>query len=487
MDLLDTTHLPRGIPVVVACSGGGDSMALLHLVAESAGRHGWWPVVAHLDHGLRPESGDDATFVADQAAGLGLPFDAESADVDALRRNGESLESAARRIRYGFLHQVRNRAGKGARIVTGHTADDQAETLAMRLARGAALRGMRGILPIRADGVVRPLLGIRRDRLRALLEQKGLAWREDLTNQDVRILRNRWRLSIAGLAAPERNELIDLSTSITHMAGRTYDVFGRVAGWWLDQCSARCMESGRLGGPGGLFAGEILLERPPGGVHFGWSDQALLDVALEAIGADPRDVSLRSRTELLRMLQRDTSNERTGGEIAQLGEGIWAESVGDGLLMASGTDPHWWSGSGWEESLLIPVEGGAEENRRRLPRGGTLAARPASRKELERVRQTGSTPDLNGRRRVIVDGDVAGQSVTLRYGRAGDWLQPFGMMGRKRLSDLFGEEGVPRLRRGRHPVVTSGDRILWVAGLRAAELGRVTAETRRGVALEFDI
>jgi tRNA(Ile)-lysidine synthase len=486
LDLLDTTHLPDGIPVVVACSGGGDSMALLHLVAEAAGRYGWQPSVAHLDHGLRPESAEDAAFVADQAADLALPYHAGSADVDALRRNGESPESAARRIRYRFLQQVRGSAGNRARIVTAHTADDQAETLAMRLERGAALRGMRGILPIREDGVVRPLLGVRRDRLRALLRQEDLAWREDPTNRDVRILRNRWRRSIAGLDAHDQVELVDLSASVTRMAGRTYDVLGKAAAWWLEQCSARSMNRGRLGGPGGLFAGEILLERPPGGVHLGWSDQALLDVALEAIGADPRVVSLRSRMELLRMLRGDTTNERTEAGVAQLGDDIWAESVRDGLLMASGADPHWGSDSDWEEPLIFSDEGGSEPNRRRLPRGGTLSARPALSSELERVCQTGSTPDLDGRSRVIIDGDVIGQSVTLRYARTGDWLQPFGMKGRKRLADLFGEEGVPRLRRGRHPVVTSNDRILWVAGVRASELGRVTTMTRQGITLDFE-
>ena len=188
--------VPDGATLVLAVSGGPDSMALLHLALAAAPQHGWRLCVAHLDHGLRDASADDARFVADAAAALGLEAHVRRTDVAALARaRREGLEQAGRRARYAFFEEVASSIGPDAMVMTGHTADDQAETLMLHLARGTGLAGMAGIAP-RRGRIVRPLLGLRRADLRAALDAAGIAYRVDESNMDPRFRRNRARAGL---------------------------------------------------------------------------------------------------------------------------------------------------------------------------------------------------------------------------------------------------------------------------------------------------
>jgi tRNA(Ile)-lysidine synthase len=179
-------------PLVVGLSGGADSVALLDALATLAGPRHIQPTAAHLDHGLRPGSAADAAFCRALSARLGLPFRCERADVRsrAARERG-GLEQAARRERYSFLDRVRREVGASV-IAVAHTRDDQAETLLLRLLRGAGARGLGG-MRLRAGHIVRPLLEVSREEVLAHLTERGLDWREDPTNADMGHLRNRVR------------------------------------------------------------------------------------------------------------------------------------------------------------------------------------------------------------------------------------------------------------------------------------------------------
>jgi len=170
-------------------------MALLCLLAGASTRRGIPLTAVHIGHGLRGQTAfDDARIAADLSTSLGLPFLYLSIDVPSGRRPGESPEAAARRLRYGALLAAAAGTQTQVRIATGHTLDDQAETVLMNLARhGGRSRG--GIRQRRPDGVIRPILPFRRTELRAYLASIGVAWREDETNRDERLLRNRIRLS----------------------------------------------------------------------------------------------------------------------------------------------------------------------------------------------------------------------------------------------------------------------------------------------------
>ncbi|MEX1277465.1 MAG: tRNA lysidine(34) synthetase TilS, partial [Chloroflexota bacterium] len=124
------TDIPDGASLVLAVSGGPDSTALLHAAAALAPARDWQLVVAHLDHGLRPESGDDARFVTDAADALGLPWRLRRTDVAAqAKQDGSGVEEAGRLARYAFLDEVADSLGPKSLVVTAHTANDQAETV----------------------------------------------------------------------------------------------------------------------------------------------------------------------------------------------------------------------------------------------------------------------------------------------------------------------------------------------------------------------
>ena len=191
--------LPDDGALVLAVSGGADSMALLHGAAElvRAGRRAWRLMVAHLDHALRDDSGDDASFMTDAARRLGLPVEVRRTDVAALAsERGVSLEEAGREARYAFLGELAER--HDAFVMTAHTLDDAAETVLINLLRGSGLAGARGI-PARRGHVARPLLGERRATLRGLLGAAGLPYRDDPSNDDPSFLRNRVRAELLPL------------------------------------------------------------------------------------------------------------------------------------------------------------------------------------------------------------------------------------------------------------------------------------------------
>jgi tRNA(Ile)-lysidine synthase len=178
--------------ILVAVSGGGDSVALLHLLKNSARSRRYRLVVAHLDHALRRGSGADRRFVEQLAEGLSAECITDRRPVGELRRRDESPEEAARRVRREFLLEAASLA-VADRIATGHTLDDQAETILMRLARGAGSTALTGMAESGPGPFVRPLLGLEGRELRSWLEHRELSYREDPTNRSLRFDRNRVR------------------------------------------------------------------------------------------------------------------------------------------------------------------------------------------------------------------------------------------------------------------------------------------------------
>jgi tRNA(Ile)-lysidine synthase len=177
--------------LLVAASGGSDSTALLYVLAAL----GQPLAVAHVHHGLRGEEADrDLRFVEVQADALGVP--SHTRRVDASRTDGRSPEARARALRYAALEELRARADCRF-VVTAHTLEDQAETVLLRAIRGTGPGGLAGIEPVSAARhLLRPLLGVRRDTLRAYLRRRGIAWCEDTSNLDPRLTRNRLRREV---------------------------------------------------------------------------------------------------------------------------------------------------------------------------------------------------------------------------------------------------------------------------------------------------
>jgi tRNA(Ile)-lysidine synthase len=215
--------------LVLAVSGGPDSMALLHGAAAlvRSGARAWRLRVAHLDHALRPESADDAAFVADVAAALGLACEVRRMDVAArANESGISLEEAGREARYAFLGELAER--HRADVATAHTLDDASETVLINLLRGSGLAGARGI-PARRGAVVRPLLGERRAALRGMLDAAGIAYRDDPSNADPAFLRNRVRAELLPLLEALRPGAAEQLARFSRLAADDDDLLDAVA------------------------------------------------------------------------------------------------------------------------------------------------------------------------------------------------------------------------------------------------------------------
>jgi len=224
----DALGIPTAVTMVLAVSGGPDSMALMRgaarLVETDARR--WRLTVAHLDHGLRPGSAADAEFVRVAAVALGLSVRVDRTDVAALARaEGRSIEEAGREARYRFLEAT---APTDALVATAHTADDAAETVILNLMRGSGLAGARGI-PTRRGRVVRPLIGERRDTLRALLDDAGIAYRQDPSNDDPAFLRNRVRHEVLPLLEQMRPGTVSGLARFSRLAADDDDLLDAVA------------------------------------------------------------------------------------------------------------------------------------------------------------------------------------------------------------------------------------------------------------------
>jgi tRNA(Ile)-lysidine synthase len=167
-------------PVVIGCSGGPDSLALLAL-ASAAGLE---PTAVHVDHGSRRGSDAESTVVAAQATRLGVPFRAEQVSVTA----GPNYEARARAARYDALERARVALGASA-VLVGHTADDQAETVLLNVLRGSAAAGL-GAMAVRRDHIVRPMLGLRRSETEEVCGQLGIDPVRDPSNDDLAMRRN---------------------------------------------------------------------------------------------------------------------------------------------------------------------------------------------------------------------------------------------------------------------------------------------------------
>jgi tRNA(Ile)-lysidine synthase len=223
---------PSGARLLIGLSGGSDSVALVLLLRELAEQDGFTVVsLAHLNHRLRCTATRDEQFCRELAARIELPIAVESVDVASYAQTQRlSVEDAARRLRYDFLHRVAESASAD-RIAVGHTRDDQAETFLLKLIRGAGMTGLGGIYPRRGK-VVRPLLDVTRSDLRRYLESRGQTWMDDETNEDLGNPRNRIRHRVL----PEL-DLAAASSSSAAIARAAAIV--REDGQWLDELADR--------------------------------------------------------------------------------------------------------------------------------------------------------------------------------------------------------------------------------------------------------
>jgi tRNA(Ile)-lysidine synthase len=445
----------RGGRVLVALSGGPDSVALLHLLLELQA-YGDLSVVgvAHFNHQLRGDAADaDEQFCRELAASLALPIEAGSADVrDVARNTGRSIEDAARTLRYRFLEEAADRLIAGA-IAVGHSRDDQAETFLLRLIRGAGPRGLASIYP-RAGRVVRPLIDISRAELRQYAHDHQLQWREDDTNQDLSIPRNRVRHELIPYLARE------FSPAIVEVLAREADI-AREDEDRLDREAIDCASS-------------IVLRNTGETIELAAAALCSLHPALQARVAR-RALSMVSAPGHIGFDQVQRFLELANGRREQDSMSFPGRQVnrrGDRLVIAPSLSREIAEVNSFRVLLSIPGEV-------RLDREGwSVSAEHAPPSVVA------ATAPGTGRG---ADVAVAAAPLTLplavRSRKPGDRFRPLGQSGRKKLQDFLVDRKIPREMRDSLPLVVDGsDRIVWVVGQSVAEDFRVT-EPSRGVIL----
>lgn len=430
---------------VAAVSGGADSLALLYFLHESGARL----IVAHFNHQLRPDSDADEAFVRQSAAALGLPFVRDSADVAAFAaQNRLSLEEAARQLRYGFLFRAARQAGAAA-ILTGHTADDQAETVLMHFLRGAGLPGLKGmtartLLPAFDAEIplLRPLLGWTRAQTENFCRTRGLDYRIDSSNRDSAYLRNRLRHQLLPLLAEYNPQIRQTLAKTAALLQEEEELLREMEDSAWQRVAVRA-------GSGFMQLDRIQLSQLSPALR-----RRLLRRAAFTLQPFLRDVDFEA-------LQRAASLQPV-----ELAGGLKTFLEGDALYLAQSESdlPLDFPQIHLPLSLTIGF-------RCDLGQGWFLSSESAP-----------VCPPSLDNFSVTLDADLTGDTFRLRRPRRGERFQPLGMSGKTvKLSDFFINQKIPRRLRLHWPLLCVGDEIAWVPGLRPAEKFRVRGETRRVV------
>jgi tRNA(Ile)-lysidine synthase len=450
--------------VAVAISGGPDSVALTLLLAELAPqralqkfevrsskfevfRGARWLLAGliHVDHQLRgAESDADAAFCAALAARLDLPIDRTSVDVTShAARERRSLEASARELRYEAFAAAATRLGATV-VVTGHTADDQAETVLLRLLRGATMRGASAIR-WRRGLYARPLLECRRAELRAYLAGRGEAFREDSSNADETIPRNRLRRALMPAIEEMWPGGVPALARFAALAADDEALLTTMA----EDCGVRVRSA----------ADGVELKRGPLAALPAPIARRVVRAGLEAIGSRP---AARDVEAVLRL----AASSKQRGRLTL--HGVRVDVDGDAIRvgLARPSEPR----AAFEYVLPVP---GAVEIRET---GMTVLASMLTSPE----RPVG-TPDV-----AVLQASAVAGPLTVRTRRPGDRFRPLGAPGTKSLQDLLVDRKVPLLARDAVPVVADRDgRIVWVAGVEIAHDCRVTRPEDGMVKLEL--
>ena len=443
---------PPGGRVVVGVSGGGDSLALLLVLAVLREALAVELTAVYVDHGLRPEEAAvEADLVAAVAAGLKVVFRSGTLPVRAhAREQGLSVEAAGRELRYGFLQQVAGEVG-GAVVAVAHHADDQAEELLLRLIRGTGRAGLSGMAARNDQGVIRPFLNFPKARLTDYLQERHIAWREDSSNTDPRFLRNRVRLELLPLLERSFNPAIRAGLLRT---GRILAAEDEL----LDELAGR------------LFREVVVAPRSGEELTV---DVARLAAAHPALQRRALELVLLELPAPVRFQYIEDLRELAGGSSGELHlpEGLRVVKAGGqlrfsypagrvrqrGELAAPGMTP-----------FALAIAG-----------PGLWPLSPLGNLLVELLETPPPAVELVAGGCDYLDAATVPFPWRARTIQPGDRFHPLGAPGGRKVADFLGDRKVPRAERDRLVILEGGGRIVALVGQRIDHSCRLTATTTK--------
>ena len=443
--------LSPGDHIVVAVSGGPDSVALLACLVALSGRWDWEISIGHVNHGLRGrESDEDAEFIEHLGKHFDVPVHTHEARLNKqdVKLSKQSLQAYAREIRYQAVEEILQKCG-ATKIATGHTVDDQAETVLMWMLRGSGTGGLSGIPPKRGGRIVRPLLDISRSEIMGYLKKRQLSYRIDSSNRQTAYLRNRLRHDLMPQLKVYTPGIVNVLSRQAEIIRDDHDYLEHVAAEAFQDICATEDET------------EIQLDRT-----------ALLSL--------PMAIRRRVVRHALQQMTREEPSPRFS-VIQQLldclerGQSGWTmqlNSVDVGQeynrLVFSKRETRTSNGSNdcpfQEIGVNIPGEV-------IWPLTGQCLTMSLNKHDKKNVRQSHSL-------KMYLDADSFTPELRIRSWRPGDVFCPKGLSGRrKKLQDFFSDIKIPRSHRAKVPLLVAPEGILWVGGLREDERFRVSSLT----------
>jgi len=445
-----------GETVVVGVSGGPDSVALLHILYRLRENLNIKLVVAHLNHRFRGvEAQADARFVLDLAERMHLQAFVESRDVPAYcARNGFSAQAGAREVRYSFFSEVAVKTG-ASRVALGHHADDQAETILLHIIRGTGPGGLRGMLPVRDDFFIRPLLNLRRRDIVAYCDRHGLIYRHDSSNATPKYLRNRVRLELMPLLEKNYNP------SLVYTLNRLGEIC-RDEEEYLEKQVGEIYNRVRLKSNGHTVSlDRNRLQSCPQAIV-----RRVVRRAWAEVCGDKDELGFRHIDQVVEIIKG-----AGGYRQVTLPRGVICQTNYDLLVFTLSRENN--EVPFYQHLLKVPgvtfiPEIGVLIGAQVLPRG-----------------EAGDPAGL-GPQEVLLDYGVLSLPLVVRRRLAGDRFSPLGLEGTVKLKKFFIDHKVPRYMRDRIPLVVSGNDIIWVAGMRPGDRWKVTEATETCLRLYID-
>jgi tRNA(Ile)-lysidine synthase len=454
---IDRYHLlDRSDCLIVGVSGGVDSMVLLHLLNTYRKEFDLSLIIAHVNHGLRPEASEkEARLVQKESERFGLHFEYGQFDVKRFQRaEGISVEDAGRRIRFHFFKSLLLKY-QAQKIALGHNADDQVETVLLRLMRGSGLQGLKGMLPIREGRVIRPLLEVRREEIESFAREKEIPFLLDSSNLKEDYLRNRVRLGLIPLIEKE------YQPAFKEIVIRTSAVL-RDENDYLDRGAEESYQ-------------KIILQENEM-LSFKFSEFQALHKAVQwrviqkIWGRMNKEESIAEEGEGLDVnsIYRQL-HQSSPSFILELPRGIYLEKRYDMVSLKKGRvklPPP------FEAAFVLPGRTFIDEIGREM-----LAEETIRDEKFRLLKESANT--------ALLDYEKLQFPLKVRSFRPGDRFQPLGMKGFQKLKKFFIDHKIPRFERPKIPLLISGEKIVWIVGYRIDERVKVTEKTQRVLRVEL--